>query len=132
MRYAAACPENEDAARMITDPADALSDPPPRRWWEHPALLALVVVASAAPLLWPDIPPLVDLPGHMGRYAVQLDIGRSPALQAFYDFKWQLIGNLGVDLLVIPLAKVFGLDLGVKMIVAAIPPRTVAGCSGWR
>jgi hypothetical protein len=112
---------------MIIDPADTQSEPPPRRWWEHPALLALVVVASAFPLLWPDIPPLVDLPGHMGRYAVQLDIGRSPALQAFYEFKWQLIGNLGVDLLVIPLAKLFGLELAVKMIVVAIPPMTVAG-----
>ncbi|MFL6863180.1 MAG: hypothetical protein ACJ8DZ_09290, partial [Allosphingosinicella sp.] len=72
---------------MITDPADALREPPPRRWWEHPALLGVVVLLSAVPLLWPGIPPLVDLPGHMGRYAVQLDIDGSPALQAFYDFK---------------------------------------------
>src|SRR3954465_5853443 len=110
---------------MITDPADALSDPPPRRWWEHPALLALVVVASAVPLLWPGIPPLVDLPGHMGRYAVQLDIGGSPALQAFYDFKRELIGKLGGALLVVPLAHVFGLQLAVKLIVLAIPPMIV-------
>src|SRR4051812_13154016 len=112
---------------MITDPADALREPPPRRWWEHPALLGVVVLLSAVPLLWPGIPPLVDLPGHMGRYAVQLDIDGSPALQAFYDFKWQLIGNLGVDLLVVPLAHVFGLQLAVKLIVLAIPPMTVAG-----
>ncbi|MFL6856807.1 MAG: hypothetical protein ACJ8EB_02740 [Allosphingosinicella sp.] len=112
---------------MITDPADALREPPPRRWWEHPALLGVVVLLSAVPLLWPGIPPLVDLPGHMGRYAVQLDIDGSPALQAFYDFKWQLIGNLGVDLLVVPLAHVFGLQLAVKLIVLAIPPMIVAG-----
>jgi hypothetical protein len=37
----------------------------------------------------------------MGRYKVQLDIGSSPHLTSFYGFEWALIGNLGVDLLVI-------------------------------
>ena len=51
----------------------------------------------------------------------------SAGLQRFYDFKWALIGNLGVDLLVIPLSKLFGLELAVKLIVLSIPPLTVAG-----
>jgi hypothetical protein len=42
-----------------------------------------LVLLCALPLLWPDIPPLVDLPGHMGRYRVQLDLANSPELQAF-------------------------------------------------
>ena len=45
----------------------------PRPFWEHPAMLAAFVVASALPLLWPDVSPLLDLPGHMGRYRVQLE-----------------------------------------------------------
>lgn len=99
----------------------------PRSWWEHPALVLAMVLACAAPLLWPDVPPLVDLPGHMGRYHVQLEIGRSPALAAFYDFRWALIGNLGVDLLVVPLAWLIGLEAAVKLIVIAIPVMTAAG-----
>ena len=79
------------------------------------------------PLLWPDVPPLVDLPGHMGRYRVQLDLATSPFLQRFYTFDWALIGNLGVDLAVIPLARLFGLEPAVKLIVLAIPPLTVVG-----
>ncbi|RJF93690.1 hypothetical protein D3876_05155 [Sphingomonas cavernae] len=63
----------------------------------------------------------------MGRYRVELDLASSPGLQQFYDFQWRLIGNLGVDLLVIPLAKLFGLELAVKLIVMAIPPLTVTG-----
>ena len=47
--------------------------------------------------------------------------------QGYYGFHWAAIGNLGVDILVIPLSKLFGLELAVKLIVLAIPPLTVAG-----
>lgn len=96
-------------------------------WWETRTAAAIAVLLSALPLLWPNIPPMVDLPGHMGRYAVQLDIGSSPALQHFYHFEWALIGNLGVDLLVVPMSAIFGLELAVKLIVIAIPMMTAAG-----
>lgn len=98
-----------------------------RPFWEHPWLLAALVLASALPLLWPEVPPLLDLPGHMGRYRVQLDLGSSPELQAFYDFEWALIGNLGIDLLVEVLAPILGLEPAVKLIVILIPTLTVAG-----
>ena len=64
------------------------------------------------PLLYPPIPPLVDLFGHMGRYRVELDLDHSPWLQRYYDYHWAAIGNLGVDLLIMPLAPLFGLELG--------------------
>ncbi|HWT12183.1 MAG TPA: hypothetical protein VN231_05480 [Allosphingosinicella sp.] len=99
----------------------------PRPFWEHPAMLAALVVASALPLFWPEVPPLLDLPGHMGRYRVQLDLATSPALQQYYGFQWALIGNLGVDLLVQLLAPLIGLEPAVKLIVLLIPPLTVAG-----
>lgn len=98
-----------------------------RHWWESRAFALALILASAIPLLWPDIPPLVDLPGHMARYRVQLEIADTPALQHFYHFDWALIGNLGVDLLVIPLSKIFGLELTVKLIILSIPPLTAAG-----
>lgn len=87
----------------------------------------LLVLLTAVPLLWPDIPPLVDLPGHMGRYRVQLELAESRTLQRFYTFEWRLIGNLGLDLLVIPLEKLLGLELAVKLVVLSIPPLTAAG-----
>ena len=97
------------------------------RWWESRALALALVLASAIPLLWPDIAPLVDLPGHMGRYRVQLDLAASPDLQQFYTFRWALIGNLGVDLLVEALAPLIGLEAAVKLVVLTIPPLTVGG-----
>ena len=96
-------------------------------WWQTRTFVAAMAALAIVPLLWPTIPPLVDLPGHMGRYRVQLAIGDHPWLGNWYDFRWQLIGNLGIDLLVVPLAKVFGLELAVKLIVLTIPPLTVSG-----
>lgn len=114
---------------MTSTPAEreSASASQPRTWWEHPATVLAAVLACALPLLWPDVPPLVDLPGHMGRYHVQLEIGGSPLLQSFYDFRWALIGNLGVDLLVVPLAALIGLEPAVKLIVISIPVLTAAG-----
>ena len=96
-------------------------------WWQRRSFVALLALASTVPLLWPDIPPLVDLPGHMGRYRVELAMAGHPHLAQWYDFRWSLIGNLGIDLLVLPLAPIFGLELAVKLIVIAIPVLTVTG-----
>jgi hypothetical protein len=98
-----------------------------RPWWETRLCLVLVVLATTVPLLYPPVPPLVDLLGHMGRYRVELDLGHSRWLQQYYDYHWAAIGNLGVDLLIIPLGKLFGLEPAVKLIVLAIPPLTAAG-----
>ena len=99
----------------------------PRPWWETRWYAAALILLAFVPLLYPEVPPLVDLLGHMGRYRVELDLASSPALQRYFDFRWQLIGNLGVDLLIVPLSKLFGLELAVKLIAMVIPPMTVAG-----
>jgi hypothetical protein len=65
--------------------------------------------------------------GHMGRYRVELDLNHSPWLQYYYDYHWAAIGNLGVDLLIIPLGKLLGLEAATKLIVLAIPPLTAIG-----
>ena len=98
-----------------------------RPWWESRACLALVVLATMVPLIYPPIPPLVDLFGHMGRYRVELDLDHSPWLQAYYDYHWAAIGNLGVDLLIKALAPLIGLEPAVKLIIVTIPPLTAAG-----
>jgi hypothetical protein len=101
--------------------------PRDRPWWETRWFVALVVILAAAPLVYPRVPPLVDLFGHMGRYRVELDLGTSPSLKQYYGFHWAAIGNLGVDLLMVPLGKLLGLEPAVKLIVMMIPPLTVAG-----
>ena len=99
----------------------------PLHWWQTTWFIVAVALVACIPLLIPDIAPIVDLPGHMGRYRVQLDRGAHPWLLQWYDFDWQLIGNLGVDLLIEPLAPVIGLEPAVKLIVLTIPALTTAG-----
>src|SRR3954469_17543420 len=98
-----------------------------RRWWESPLCLGLVVFATMIPLLYPQVPPLVDLFGHMGRYRVELDLHHSPWLPLYYGYHWAAIGNLGVDLLMMAFGRLVGLEPAIKLIVLAIPPLTVAG-----
>lgn len=106
-------------------PAEAARHP--FQWWEYRWAVAAFVLLSALPLIWPDVPPLVDLPGHMGRYRVQLDLASSPELQRFFTFEWAIIGNLGVDLIVQALGPVFGIEPVVKAVVVLIPALTAGG-----
>ena len=96
-------------------------------WWERRWFLTLVVLSTTVPLLHPQIAPLVDLPGHIGRYRVELDLARSASLQRFYDYHWAPLGTLGVDVLVMLFAPLLGLEPAVKLIIIAIPPLTAAG-----
>ncbi len=89
--------------------------------------MALLILLSGAPLWAPDVPPLTDLPGHMGRYAVQLNAGPSSLLAAYYAFDWHWIGNLGVDVLVQLLGPLLGVEASTKAIVIAIPMLMTAG-----
>ena len=105
----------------------ALPKGSPRPWWEGRPFVAAMILLAFVPLLYPAIPPLVDIGGHMGRYKVAVDIANSPFLQQWFSFRWLPIGNLGVDLLVVPLAKLIGVELATKLVVMSIPPLTVAG-----
>jgi hypothetical protein len=87
----------------------------------------LVVAICAVPLILPTIPPLSDLPGHMGAYRVELSLASSSILQRFYSFRWGLVGNLGVEILILPMAALAGLELATKLIVIAIVIITSAG-----
>jgi hypothetical protein len=97
------------------------------RWWEHGWFMVALVVAAAVPLLWPALPPLGDLPGHMGRWHIAMALGDSPDLTRYYTFHWALIPNLGMDLVVPALARIFGFEPATKLAVIAIPVVTVIG-----
>ena len=103
------------------------------RGWNRPGartpawLVPLMLVASVVPLLWPTVPPLIDLPNHMSRYRIGLEYATSPWFRQWFDFHWVLVGNLGVDLLATLLAPLVGLELATKLVVLAIPLTTVAG-----
>jgi hypothetical protein len=99
----------------------------PQAWWQSRWLVAALIIGSAIPLIYPPVPPLVDLLGHMGRYRVELDLAHSQSLQLYYGYRWAAIGNLGGEVLVKLLGPLIGLEPAVKLIVLVIPPLTVGG-----
>ena len=96
-------------------------------WWERPWLLVTLVLIAAVPMLWPVTPPLIDLPDHMARFEITSGIQSSSPLNQFFEVDWKLIPNLGVDLLVLTLAPLVGVELAVKSIVIVIPVLTASG-----
>lgn len=96
-------------------------------WWSRRSTQALLIVLMAVPFVATPLVPLFDLPGHMGRFHIEADGGRSLYLHRWWDFHWALIGNLGVDLLVVPLSHGLGIEQATRIVVAAIPVLTAAG-----
>lgn len=94
-----------------------------RPWWESRAFLLALVLLSIAPLIVPAVPPLVDLPGHMGRYRIAL--GGSALLDRYYTFHWLLSGNVGGDLIMVPLSGLLGVGAAAKLVALAIPAAIV-------
>ena len=67
------------------EPAPAASPKgAPRPWWEGRPFVVAMILLAFVPLLWPTIPPLVDLGGHMCRFKVAVDGAHSPILQQRY------------------------------------------------
>ena len=100
--------------------------PTPSEWWGHRWVLVTLLLLSTVPLLGPAVPPLLDLPAHMGRYRVMLGTD-APLLDQWYRFGWKPIGYLGVDLMIAAIGPVLGLEPAVKLVAIAIPALTVAG-----
>lgn len=90
-------------------------------------LIALLSIVATIPLWTPEFPPLPDMPGHMGRYAVQLGLADDPALAQWFTFRWAPIGNLGVDLLMQLVGPLFGIELAAKLIVIGIVALLTSG-----
>jgi hypothetical protein len=78
--------------------------------WFLPLLVILLL-----PVVLAKIPPLFDYPNHLA-HAYVVAFGReTPELARFYDVKWALISNLGLDIVVPPLAHVFGIFAAGKI-----------------
>lgn len=96
-----------------------------RFWWQRRWVAAVAIMLAAVPLVWPAIPPLTDVPGHIGGYRIFADAGVAPIAQ-HYAVHWALIGNLGVEALVLALRPLLDVEPAAHLVVALIPALTVA------
>jgi hypothetical protein len=96
-------------------------------WWRSPALWLVIGLTTVIPFFFVDVPPLTDLPNHIARYYIFMNIDHSPFLSNYYNVRWELIGNLGVDIVVRAIGPFLGAELATRIAVGIIPPLTVAG-----
>ncbi|WP_260927285.1 hypothetical protein [Novosphingobium sp. 9] len=87
--------------------------------------IALSLIACL-PALVAWAPEMTDYPSHLAGFKVMLDHGRDPFLTDYFTFHWEWTGNLGAELLMVPLAPLFGLELAGRIIVGLIPVLTGA------
>jgi hypothetical protein len=102
-----------------------MPEPPPFVLHRWPAV-SIICMLFLLPWLFVRIPPIIDVPGHMGRMAVALAPGDS-ALHQFFSFTWVPVLNLGSDALIVALAPVLGLMGATWLVCAAIPMITALG-----
>lgn len=104
---------------------DRLPPEEPPQWWQAHWFWALLAFVAVVPFLVSPLPPLGDLYSHIGRYHVMLDQGRSPFLHKYYAFEWQLVPNMGQDLLVFVVGQWLGAERAAFLLCALMPPATV-------
>lgn len=91
--------------------------------WRGIAALAL---ASIVPFLFVRIPPLSDVPGHIGAFAVQIAPPESPLFRDF-GFDWKLTLNMASQLAIELLARPLGLFRAAWLLSALTPIITTIG-----
>lgn len=95
--------------------------------WARGWFWIVLAVCSVAPFLATPLPMMPDYFSHMARYHVESHIAGSAYLSRYYAFDWQLIGNLGVDLVMVPLSRLLPTELAARIAAGMIPPLTILG-----
>ena len=76
-----------------------------------------------SPLLFAAVPPLVDYPNYLARMAILA----APEASLNYVVHWRPIPNLAMDLIVPPLAPIFGLETAGRLFIALTLVQLVSG-----
>ncbi len=96
-------------------------------FWERGWFWLLIAAASTLPFVVSPLPMMPDYFTHTARYHIMNHGAQSPFLSRYFDFHWSLIGNLGVDLVMVPLGLVLPTEPAARLAAALIPPLTVWG-----
>jgi hypothetical protein len=74
------------------------------------AALLVVSTASIVPLLLVEIPPLCDYPAHLSRVYILANVGSDTALAQYYQINEAPVPNMALDIALLMLGKVLGLQ----------------------
>ncbi|UUV08676.1 hypothetical protein [Ruegeria sp. YS9] len=90
-------------------------------------VLALTLFACLVPLCVTPVLPLTDFYAHIARYYILAKLPASAMLQQNYEAAWQLLPNLGLDILGTGIMHVLPPLLGAKLIAGLIIAAPFAG-----
>lgn len=78
------------------------------------AVFALLTAASLLPVFVTPIPAMVDYPNHLARMYLLAESGE-PGANPYYELRWALYPNLGMDLLVPQMARLVGVETATRL-----------------
>jgi hypothetical protein len=84
-------------------------------WWVG---LGLMLACLLTPLILTEVPPLTDYPNHLARCYLLAFGNSDPALRQMFSAHWQIIPNIGVDLILPKLMHVFPPLLAGRVMLA--------------
>jgi hypothetical protein len=84
-------------------------------WWVG---LGLMLGCLLIPLILTEVPPLTDYPNHLARCYLLAFGSSDPALRPMFSAHWQIIPNIGVDLILPKLMHVFPPLLAGRVMLA--------------
>ncbi len=85
-------------------------------------------IVLLVPILLFPIPPLVDYPNHLARAHILANLDSAPLLAQYYISNWNIVPNLGMDLVVTPLAMFLPTLVAGRLFLALIVVGLVTGC----
>jgi hypothetical protein len=109
--------------------------------WPWRATALALLAALAVPLLVVDVPPVLDYPNHLARLAYLAYGAHDPWLSRMFVTRWAIIPNLGIDVIVPPLMRLFPVHVAGRIglgLALLLPPigvvayhRAVFGRRSW-
>jgi len=98
----------------------------PDRW--HLVAVVLVSIVFLFPIWFTGYPPLLDWPNHLARAYVLAWYAKVPEFQNAFEVRWEVLPNLGVDILGTLLLRWLPYSLASKTILSLALLLFVAGC----
>jgi hypothetical protein len=114
------------AARLAAAEVDDSGALSPALFW---TLFAALFLMAALPVLRVELPPLFDYPNHLARMDLLVRQPGSEILQRYYELRWRIIPNLGMDLVVPALARLLPMTWAGKAFVLATFALIAAGAA---
>jgi len=90
-------------------------------------LFLLFSLIAAIPIITHPLPPVEDYLNHLARIHVIAAIGHDQNLARFYEIDWQIVPNLGIDMVLPSLARVVNLYLAGQIFTIATFTLIISG-----